>query len=120
MTLRIKDPGGKEKWHPQTVKRILSNEKYAGDALLQKSYTPDYLSKKQIINHGEIPQYYVEDIHEAIIDKAQFRRVQDEIVRRNAAQHHSGIRIFPGTFSAEIVEEYMARRFGIPQINIVR
>ena len=96
MTLRIKAPGGKEKWHPQTVKRVLTNEKYAGDALLQKSYTPDYLSKKQIINHGEIPQYYVEDIHEAIIDKAQFRRVQDEIVRRNAAQHHSGVRIFSG------------------------
>lgn len=53
MELGIKAPGGQDKWHPQTVKRILSNEKYAGDALLQKKYTPDYLSKKQVTNHGE-------------------------------------------------------------------
>ena len=50
----------------------MTNEKYCGDALLQKKYTPDYLTKKQVVNHGEIPQYYVEDIHEAIIDNTEF------------------------------------------------
>ena len=45
---------------------MLGNEKYKGDALLQKSYIADFLTKKHVINHGEIPQYYVEDNHEAI------------------------------------------------------
>lgn len=53
-----------------------------GDALLQKTYTVDYLSKKRIKNNGIMPQYYVEDDHEAIIPKEIFMRVQDELVRR--------------------------------------
>ena len=85
MELGVNAPGGQKTWHAQAIKRILTNEKYCGDALLQKKYTPDYLTKKQVVNHGEIPQYYVEDIHEAIIDKLQFQRVQDEIARRQAA-----------------------------------
>jgi DNA invertase Pin-like site-specific DNA recombinase len=63
----IKTPGGKDKWSISTVKSILSNEKYKGDALLQKCFTVDYLTKKQKKNEGEIPQYYVEGNHEAII-----------------------------------------------------
>ena len=62
--LGIKTPGGKDKWHQGTVKNILQNEKYKGCALLQKSYTADFLTKKQVPNHGEVPQYYVEDNHE--------------------------------------------------------
>ena len=65
-----------------TVKRILSNEKYKGDALLQKTYTVDYLTKKTKVNNGEIPQYYVEGDHEAIIDPAVFDRVQIELEKR--------------------------------------
>lgn len=53
-----------------------------GDALLQKTYTVDYLSKKRIKNNGIMPQYYVENDHEAIIPKEIFMRVQDELVRR--------------------------------------
>lgn len=45
---------------------ILGNEKYKGDAMLQKSYIADFLTKKQVINHGEIPQYYVSENHDAI------------------------------------------------------
>ena len=85
MELGVNAPGGQKTWHAQAIKRILTNEKYCGDAPLQKKYIPDYLTKKQVVNHGEIPQYYVEDIHEAIIDKLQFQRVQDEIARRQAA-----------------------------------
>ena len=62
----IPSPSGKQKWHAGTVKAILSNEKYKGDALLQKSFTVDFLTKKTKINEGEVPQYYVEKDHEAI------------------------------------------------------
>lgn len=48
---------------------MLGNEKYKGDVLLQKSYTVDFLTKKRVVNNGEIPQYYVEESHPAIIDK---------------------------------------------------
>lgn len=68
----IPTPGGKEKWSISTVRSILNNEKYKGDALLQKSYTVDFLTKKTKVNEGEIPQYYVEDNHEAIISPEIF------------------------------------------------
>ena len=73
---------GNPRWHTSTVAKILRNEKYMGDALLQKTYTVDYLSKKRIKNNGIMPQYYVENDHEAIIPKEIFMRVQDELVRR--------------------------------------
>lgn len=73
---------GNPRWHTSTVAKILRNEKYMGDALLQKTYTVDYLSKKRIKNNGIMPQYYVENDHDAIIPKEIFMRVQDELVRR--------------------------------------
>ena len=73
---------GNPRWHTSTIAKILRNEKYMGDALLQKTYTVDYLSKKRIKNNGIMPQYYVENDHEAIIPKEIFMRVQDELVRR--------------------------------------
>jgi site-specific DNA recombinase len=75
---------GKEKWHTSTINKILRNEKYIGDALLQKTYTTDFLTKKRIKNNGTVPQYYVEDDHEAIIPKDLFMQVQAELVRRRA------------------------------------
>jgi site-specific DNA recombinase len=73
---------GKEKWHTSTINKILRNEKYMGDALLQKTYTTDFLTKKRIRNNGTVPQYYVEDDHEAIIPREIFMQVQEELVRR--------------------------------------
>lgn len=70
------------KWHTSTINKILRNEKYMGDALLQKTYTVDFLSKKRIKNNGIVPQYYVENSHEAIIPKNIYMRVQEELVRR--------------------------------------
>lgn len=55
-----------------------------GDALLQKTYTVDFMTKKRVINKGIVPQYYVEDDHEPIIPKELFYRVQEEIMRRAA------------------------------------
>lgn len=91
----IKTPGGKDKWSISTVRSILSNEKYKGDALLQKSYTVDYLTKKTKINEGEIPQYYVEGDHEAIIPPETFDMVQREMENRGKGKkYHSGIHLF--------------------------
>ena len=73
---------GKAKWHTSTIKKILTNEKYIGDALLQKTYTTDFLTKKRIKNNGTVPQYYVEGNHEAIIPKDIFLLVQEELARR--------------------------------------
>ena len=72
---------GNKTWHYQSVRSILTNEKYKGDALLQKSYTADVLTKKQVINEGEVPQYYVTGNHEAIISPAVWDFVQAEIAK---------------------------------------
>ena len=92
----IPTPAGKVKWSPQTVQHILSNEKYRGDALLQKTFTIDFLSKDRIRNEGQVPQYYVEDDHEAIIPAMTFERVQYEIERRKNAGYTSGATVFSG------------------------
>ena len=63
---------------------MLRNEKYMVDALLQKTYTVDFMTKKKVINKGIVPQYYVEDDHEPIIPKELFYRVQEELARRAA------------------------------------
>ena len=78
----------KKKWRPETLRKILQNEKYIGDALLQKTYTVDFLSKKRVKNNGIVPQYYVEGSHEAIIPRDLYMQVQEEMVRR--ANLHSG------------------------------
>ena len=79
---------GKAKWRPETLKKILQNEKYIGDALLQKTYTVDFLSKKRVKNNGIVPQYYVENSHEPIIPRDLYMQVQEEMIRR--ANLHSG------------------------------
>ena len=79
---------GKTKWRAETLQKILKNEKYIGDALLQKTYTVDFLEKKRVPNNGLVPQYYVENSHEAIIPRDLYMQVQEEMVRR--ANLHSG------------------------------
>lgn len=79
----ILTPMKKEIWTSSTIKSILSNEKYMGDALINKTYTVDFLSKKVKTNNGERPKYYVENNHPAIIDKNIFNRVQEELARRS-------------------------------------
>ena len=75
---------GKANWSSARVQSILTNEKYKGDALLQKTYIVDCISKKSKKNNGELPMYYVENNHPAIIERAVFDRVQEEISRRNS------------------------------------
>ncbi len=77
---------GKLRWHTSTINKILCNEKYIGDALLQKTYTTDFLNKTRVKNTGIVPQYYVEGNHEAIIPKEIYMRVQEELVRRRVVK----------------------------------
>ena len=91
----IPSPAGKPRWNPSNIKSILTNEKYKGDALLQKSFTTNFLTKEHKINEGEIPQYYVTGNHEAIIEPEVWELVQREIERRkNEKGRHSGVRLF--------------------------
>jgi len=78
----ILNGAGNEKWHTSNINQILRNEKYIGDALLQKTYTTDFLTKTRVKNHGVVPQYYVENSHEAIIPREIFMQVQEELIQR--------------------------------------
>lgn len=79
---KIKTGGKRYKWHLSTVQGILRNEKYIGDALLQKTITTDFIEKVRIKNDGTVPQYYVKGSQEAIIKKDVYTAVQEEMVRR--------------------------------------
>ena len=91
----IPTPSGKQKWSQTTVNSILRNEKYKGDALLQKRFTVDFLTKRMKTNTGEVPQFYVEGSHEGIISPNEFDLVQAEIERRKGiGGHYSGSSVF--------------------------
>lgn len=83
----IPTPGKKTVWQRATVESILRNEKYKGSALLQKSFTVNFLTKKTKINEGEVPQYYVEDSHPAIIEPWAWEQVQLELERRKNSRN---------------------------------
>lgn len=83
---------GAKKWYPSTVINILKNEKHMGDALLQKSYTADFLTKKQVKNHGEVTQVYVKGSHIGIIDKETWNAVQLEFARREEFVKEHGLK----------------------------
>ena len=102
-------PGGKDTWSPSTIISILSNEKYKGDALLQKRFTVDFLQKKTKKNEGEVPQYYVTDSHPAIIEADEWDLVQAEIARRKAmGRKYSG----KSVFSAKLICEDCGSFYG--------
>ena len=82
----IPSPCGKSTWRSSTIQSILSNEKYKGDAVINKTFTENCISKKVKINHGERTKYYIENNHPAIIDAVTFGRVQEELARRSGKQ----------------------------------
>lgn len=91
----ILSPMGKKKWSKSTIISILTNEKYKGEAILQKSFTVDYLTKKKKQNQGEVPMYHVKESHEAIISPEVFEMVQSEIEKRKKLSgRHSGSSVF--------------------------
>lgn len=117
----IKSARGNIKWHDSTVRKMLENEKYMGDALLQKTYTLDFLTKRRIKNTGEMPQYYVEDNHEPIISRETFMLVQEEIARRgynkdgkDIRKRHSSKYCFTGlTYCGECSGSYQITRWNV-------
>ena len=99
----------------QGVESILTNEKYKGDALLQKKFTVDFLTKKQKVNEGEVPQYYVTNSHPAIIEPELFDLVQYELkTRKTDGRLRAACIHFPGALSAASVAAFMAARSGTP------
>lgn len=107
--LGIPSPGGKEKWSKTTVTSILRNEKYKGDALLQKSFTVDFLEKKLKVNEGEVPRYYVTSSHPAIVEPDEWDLVQAEIaMRKSLGRAYSG----KSVLSAKLVCEDCGGFFG--------
>jgi len=79
---KVPNVRGTIKWYGSTIKSMLQNEKYTGNAILQKTYSTDFLSKKRKVNNGEVPKYYVENSHHSIIKKEQFELVQEEFEKR--------------------------------------
>lgn len=100
MSLNILSPTKRQKWPVSTVISILKNEKYKGDAILQKRYTTDFLTKKTKTNEGEVPQYYVENSHPAIIPPETFGLVQEEFARRKSK---GGYTACQSCFSSRII-----------------
>ena len=85
----IKKWNGTTDWTAITVYGILKNEKYAGDAVLQKTYTVDCILHKQVKNNGEKDKYIVYDCHPAIISRDTYNRVQQELARRGSIRKRS-------------------------------
>ena len=114
---------GKAKWRPETLKKILQNEKYIGDALLQKTYTVDFLSKKRVKNNGIVPQYYVENSHEPIIPRDLFMQVQEEMVRRANLRGGKGCKkravsmLYRVLFTADIAVIFIDEYIGITEVT---
>lgn len=107
---KIPTPGGKEVWSKRTVTSILSNEKYKGDALLQKGFTVDYLTKRKKLNTGEVPQFYVENIHEGIISSEMFERAQEELQRRSKSANPPD-NLSPTIFCGDCGELYTPKTY---------
>lgn len=96
----IPTPAGKQKWLASTVESILKNEKFCGCALLQKTYTIDFLTKKKKVNEGEIPQYFVKNSHPSIVSIEVYDLVQHEFEKRKTAK---GYKTCNNIFSGKIV-----------------
>ena len=86
---QIKTVLGESKWTATSIKSILTNEKYCGDVLLQKTFRTDVISKKIIKNVGQMAQYYMPDHHEAIVSREQYNAVKAEMARRSALRSPS-------------------------------
>ena len=105
----VPTPGGKKVWRDATVESILTNEKYKGDMLLQKTFRSDHITKKKVKNEGQLPQYYVENSHEAIIPPELFDAVQAERKRRSVQGKKGAKNTYP--FTGKIVCEKCGKNY---------
>lgn len=104
----IRTSRGSSKWSYSTIKSILRNEKYTGNALLQKTIGVDFLTKKRKVNEGEVPQYYVEGSHPAIIEQRVFDAVQERLNSENKSKRKGSV--FSGmVFCADCGSPYISK-----------
>jgi len=101
-------------WTAKRVYAVLKNEKYTGNALLQKAYVTDHLTKKKVVNKGELPRYYAEGTHPAIIDMEQFKAVQKRLAaakeKANAKGDHAKRYPFSGMIRCGQCGSYYRRK----------
>lgn len=105
----VKNHLGNTSWSLRGIQKMIRNETYCGDLLLQKTYRENYLTKKDIVNHGEQPFYKVRDAHDPIIDRETFEKIQAEIIRRSANKNGNPVKLYP--FSRLIVCGYCGKHF---------
>lgn len=103
-------------WTSAMISRMITLERYCGDALLQKTYTPDFLTHKSRKNEGEMPQYLVRDHHPAIISREQFERVQ-KIRQGNAARYGNGGKRTDRPFSGRLICAHCGRAYNIRNVS---
>ena len=96
-------------WHESGVRKILTNEKYTGDMLLQKCFRVDHITKRTVKNEGQLPQYYVEDAHEPIISKGVFEAVQRKLAQNAPPPSDTARRVYP--FTGKILCEKCGKNF---------
>ena len=111
----IPTPRGREIWSESTIMSILRNERYKGDAILQKSFCTDFLTKKFKKNEGEVPQYYVRNSHPAIVSEEVYELVQLEIeARKEYGNRYSGKGLFASRIVCGDCGSFYGSRSGIP------
>lgn len=109
----IKGVHGEAKWCSTTITRLLQNEKYKGDLLMQKTITANYLTKQHVRNTGQLDQYYVRDNHPAIIPEEEWAAVQEEIARRKEFRIRHHLRGMSGASTSPFYSRFFCANCGI-------
>jgi len=107
----IKSPKGMQQWRQGTIKGILSNEKYCGDVLYQKTYTKDFLTHKSAKNDNILIQYHWENCHPAIIERGKWDKAQELLIAKKWSSHHAKIKNMPKKFVVARVKSGRLRGF---------
>lgn len=94
-SMDIKTVTGKDTWDATTIQKMLKNEKYKGDTLLQKTYTEDFMTGKKVKNTGQRTQYFICESHPAIVTAEVFDRAQEEMAKRSRVIHHEDGTVSP-------------------------
>lgn len=101
VTDQIPNKAGEVIWHKATIRSILTNEKYCGDVLTQKTFVEDCMDGRTFRNRGQLPQYFIQDHHEAIVSRDIFNRAQAEMARRTAQVSPSSKIRTPGHYASK-------------------
>ncbi len=107
----ITSPKGMEHWRQDTIKGILSNEKYCGDVLYQKTYTKDFLTHKSVKNDNILIQYHWENCHPAIIERDKWNKTQELLIAKTWSTHRTKIKDIPKKFVVARVKSGRLRGF---------